>query len=312
MRTHTAQIGAQRILRETGAFFRREHGGGIFFADVFVVAHRFIHQNVVFARRRFKHLNRQTKQLLGDFRQRLFAAHDVVGQMVVDFGHRHPTALASETYKRAVAVGHMVFGLGFNRGLFTVGNTLEFFELGEIFDAFVVAVDVEIKHFIVAEIVDILVLGCSFATGFAAGLALCLRFILDSRGACGFLRALAGLLGGCGCAGFSFGRRFGCGLRLSPGLCLGLTLCSSTTATSPPTLMFGACAIHSMAPESGKITSSTICSIFFFVITYESSAQSEAGAISQCFSRLQKFTHDNSRCVFKHENTRPSCKREKR
>ena len=187
--THAAQIGAQRILGQARAFFRREHGGSVFFADVFVVAHRLVHQDVVFARRRFKHLNRQTQQLFGDFAQRLFVAHDIVRQMVVDFGHGHPTALAAEANQRAVAVGHMVFGIA--RCVDTVGHTIEFFKFRKIFTALFIGVHIEIDHLVVTDVVHVVFLCSCLAAGLTTRFGLGLVFAGDL----GLLGALTRLLG---------------------------------------------------------------------------------------------------------------------
>ena len=184
VRPHAAQIGAQRILGKTGAFLGRQHCGGIFLTDVLVIAYGLVHQDVVFARGRFEHLHRQAKQLFGDFAQRLFVAHHVVGQMVVDFRHRHPASLTAQTHKRAVAVDHMI--VAFGKRIRVIGHSIELFEFGKIFSTFVVGVHVEIDHIVIAHVVEIVVFGGRLATGFAAG-----RF----AGCIGFL-TLARLLGG--------------------------------------------------------------------------------------------------------------------
>ena len=104
MGADAAQIRAQRILRKPGAFFGREHGGGIFFADVVIISHGLVHDDVFFARRGFKDLNTQAAQLIRQFGKCFFRADRIVRELIVDFGDRHPAALTPHTYERAVTV----------------------------------------------------------------------------------------------------------------------------------------------------------------------------------------------------------------
>ena len=112
MRTHAAQIRAQRILRETGRFFGREHHGGIIFVDIVArVAAHAVDENVVLIGRGLEHLNAEAAQLLGHFLEVFRRAQRALGEIVVDVDERHPAARAAEAHQFAVAV------LGLSAGL---------------------------------------------------------------------------------------------------------------------------------------------------------------------------------------------------
>ena len=104
MRPDAAQVCAQRILRKPGAFFGREHGGGIFFTDVVIIPHGLIHDDVFFARCGFKDLNAQAAQLIREFGERFFGADRIIGELIVDFSDRHPTALTPHAYQGTIAI----------------------------------------------------------------------------------------------------------------------------------------------------------------------------------------------------------------
>ena len=187
--TNAAQIGAKRILRKSHAFFGRKHRNGIFFADVVIVAHRLIHDDVVFTRRRFEDLNAQTMKLLGNFRESLFISDGVVGQVVIDFGNRHPTTLTSKTNKRAISIGRSLVLFIFARcrlsrirhGL----KTINVFQVGQVLAIGIIRIKIQINDFALFFVNQSLGFAARLFL-FLSGLGFCLlaRHALFSLGLC--------------------------------------------------------------------------------------------------------------------------------